>query len=272
MTSRPRLAPRPPASPALPAIALLLAGATAVGAADAPAKDKKPEPPQLLLSLPTGIVPGTTNRVLLRGQRIKDVQSVRITGLAQPLEIRPGKAEDAKVPDGLTAAKAGDQQLELQVVLPAAAPRGTNVAFVAVSPAGESAALPTFVLEPGHVVEESEPNNGFRQAQPLAPGQTMRGVLGDGIDVDVFKVAGHAGRTLRAEVIASRLGSTLDAALTLYDERGTILASEDDGEAGRDPILQWRLPSDGTYHLVLTSVNEKPARTHAYLLQVGEAP
>lgn len=257
----------------------LLLGVLAVvpslaSAADAPDKDKekKPERPVLLLPLPLALVPGKTNRLVLRGQRVKTTKSLRLTGLTPSPEIQILKSEDAKVPEGSSAAKAGDQQVEIQFFLPAEAPSGTNSAVVAVSPDGESKPLPLVILSASLVVDEVEPNDGFKQAQTLPSSCTVRGLLGEGVDVDVFRISGKAGHTLRAEVIASRLGSTLDSSLTLYSAEGAVLGSNDDSDTGRDALLSYKFTADGPCFLALTSVNEKPSKTHAYLLQVSDAP
>ena len=229
------------------------------------------EPPVLLLSQPLALQPGVTNKLSIRGLRLKGVTNIQFTGLSAPLEGKLGKIEDSKVPDGASAKSAGDQQVEVDVLLPENAPLGTNVTVLATSLAGTSKALPLLVIAAASLLEEKEPNGGFKEAQELQSGQTVRGSLGDGADVDVFKIAGRAGQMLRAEVIAARLNSTLDSALTLYDAKGMILGSNDDG-AGRDSILTQKLPADGAYFLVLTSVNEKPAKTHLYALKLTLEP
>lgn len=243
-------------------------------AEDAAAKDKTkaPAPPILQLPLPLGMITGRTNRMIVRGQRLKDLQSMHWIGVTNAPAIQLLKAEDTKVPDGSSAAKAGDQQIEILCALPEGNPTGTNQALVAISPAGESPPLPVLILAPAQLIEEQEPNDGFKQAQLIAPGHTVRGLLGDGVDVDVFQIMGQRGHSLRAEVIANRLGSTLDSSLALYDAQGTVLASNDDSEAGSDALLTAKFPADGKYYLALSSVNEKPSKTHAYLLQVSETP
>jgi hypothetical protein len=75
---------------------------------------------------------------------------------------------------------------------------------------------------------------------------------------------------LVAEVKAARLGSALDSTLTLYDETGRIIASNDDEENSVDSILRVRLPKDGRYLLTLIDANDKGSIAHPYLLSIRE--
>ena len=257
-------------------VAVLLAGAIAVSA-----EDKKPasppEPPKPILTVPLGLIAGRTNVVQLRGLRLKDADRVSLEGLkasvSVPVTIR--KREDVKPPDGVPAPKAGDQALELEVVIPAFDPAtelGTNRLTWSVHSTnglGSLNGIPVFHSD--RLVESLEPNNGFREAQPLKPGQTVRGALEKSGEVDVFRIEGTAGQTLSAEVLASRMGSTLDGILTWYDEAGTLLASNDDA-VGADPALTLKLSKSGPVFLALTYANEKAGKTHGYLLTVEAKP
>jgi hypothetical protein len=127
------------------------------------------------------------------------------------------------------------------------------------------------VLAADQWVEAKEPNNGFREAQPLKPGQGVRGVMEKAGEVDVYRIEIAAHSRLHAEIRASRLGSTLDAILTLYDERGTILGSNDD-TFGADPALDHAAEGREVLFLAVTYANEKPGKTHAYLLNVEAKP
>lgn len=257
-------------------VAVLLAGAFAVSA-----EDKKPapppEPPKPILTVPLGLIAGRTNVVQLRGLRLKDADGVSLEGLkaSVPVMVTIRKREDVKPPDGVPAPKAGDQALELEVVIPAFDPAielGTNRLIWSVHSTnglGSLNGIPVFHSD--RLVESREPNNGFRDAQPLKPGQTVRGALEKSGEVDVFRIEGTAGQTLSAEVLASRIGSTLDGILTWYDEGGTLLASNDDA-VGADPALALKLTKSGPVFLALTYANEKAGKTHGYLLTVEAKP
>ncbi len=250
----------------------VLAAPASIRAEDAKTeKEKRLEPPALLIPLPLAASTGSSNIFVLRGLRLKNATAIKWLGLCDPPPVHILKREETKVPDGLTAAKAGDQQLEVEFFLPFNTSEGTNAALVAIGPSGESKPLPILMLSPDRLMEEQEPNDGFKEAQRIRCGQTVRGTLSSAADVDVFKVAGKSGQAIRIEVIAGRLGSTLDSALTLYDAKGAILAYNDDA-AGRDAMITYKPAKDADFFVALTSVNEKSSKTHAYLLQVGNPP
>ena len=231
--------------------------------------EKKPGPPKVVVVLPLGIEAGTTNQLTVRGLDLTNATRVRFIGAAETIEARITAREPGGKMDGFDAAKVGDQKLVVEFVAPAAA--APSFEIVVTSALGDSAPHPVAVVPAGRLVAEKEPDNGFRDAQEVRPGQTIRGLIADPNDVDVFAISVEAGRTLRAEVRAERLGGTLDGSLTLYSDKGQILATNDDS-VGRDPVLQFRATVSGRYLIALSSVTEKAAATHAYLLEATLTP
>jgi hypothetical protein len=122
------------------------------------------------------------------------------------------------------------------------------------------------------VIAEKEPNNGFREAQPLTPGQQVQGAISQKQDVDVYRFEGRAGQHVVAEVLAARYGSALDSFLTLYDGEGRVLASNDDSDGSPDSRLELRLPRDGTYYLSVLDANDEGGPAHVYRLSLRSPP
>ena len=122
-------------------------------------------------------------------------------------------------------------------------------------------------LSAAAAVEEKEPNNGFREAQKLEPGKSVRGGIQGEKDVDVFEFPAKAGQKLTVTVTG---GSALvmDAALTCYDARGQFLAASDDAEA-RDPALTLTAVADGPIFLCVSDAHDKGGEWHSYLLTVA---
>lgn len=234
---------------------------------------KKPEPPAIAVVLPLGVEAGSRQKLTLRGLNVTNATAVRLTGLTPTLtgEIKD-RGVAAKI-DGFDTKRVGDQRLEVELSLPANTPTGTNIALVVVSPDGESQPFPLFVAAAGQIIGEKEPNNGFREAGALDDGKTVRGALETLTDVDVFRCELQAGHTLRAKVVAERLGATLDATLSLYDAQGRLLTGNDDAQgSGRDPLLEFKAPSAGRYLLAVSGVTEKAGAAAVYLLTVTTAP
>ena len=234
---------------------------------------KKPEPPAIAVVLPLGVEAGSRQRLTLRGLNVTNATAVRLTGLTPTLtaEIKD-RGVAAKI-DGFDTKRIGDQRLEVELSLPSNTSTGTNIALVVVSPDGESKPFPLFVAAAGQIIGEKEPNNGFREAGALDDGKTVRGALETLTDVDVFRCELKAGQTLRAKVVAERLGATLDATLSLYDAQGRLLTGNDDAQgSGRDPLLEFKAPSAGRYWLAVSGVTEKAGAAAIYLLTVTTAP
>ena len=96
-------------------------------------------------------------------------------------------------------------------------------------------------------------------------------------EAEFFRIDGHAGEEMVAEVTARRLGSPLDSVLRLTDAKGKELAFNDDFEdksAGllthqADSFLSFRLPSKGTYYLQLADAQHKGGPEYGYRLRVS---
>ncbi|MBI3963155.1 MAG: SUMF1/EgtB/PvdO family nonheme iron enzyme [Deinococcus sp.] len=106
---------------------------------------------------------------------------------------------------------------------------------------------------------------------PIALGETVTGTLSEGRAPVRYSFTGTAGTTIRAEIFANREGSALDSILTLLDEHGNQLASNDD-TAGRDSLIEFQLPADGTYTLQLQDYHRNGGPTYFYRLMLSQPP
>ena len=96
-------------------------------------------------------------------------------------------------------------------------------------------------------------------------------------DWDVFRLEGHAGDEIVAEVLARRLDSPLDSVLKLTDATGTQLAINDDHEdkgSGlnthhADSYIRVKLPANGTYYLHLGDAQRQGGGEFVYRLHVA---
>lgn len=265
-----------PRLPRLPILLLALVACLAsTPALGDDAKDtKKKDPPKVVSVSPLGVLPGSKVTLRLRGVGIETAKGIRFTDVKEGDGEKPraeikskGKGE---LPKGFEAKTFGDGQVEFELAVPAGAAL-ERISFVVVTGEGETEAKSVRVLDPAKTVAEKEPNGGFREAQPIEPGEggkTVVGVIGSDGDVDVFAVTGKAGRTLSAEVSAARAGSPLDGLLTLYDAAGRVVARSDDAGDSHDPAFSFKLPADGAYYLALTDANDHGSPSHAYLLNL----
>jgi hypothetical protein len=246
------------------ALAVLLAAAAAL-----PAQDKKPpekkDAPQVIVAIPLGVPAGKATKVALRGLKLDTATDVRIAGATAKV-VGKGKVAVANMQD---AKRVGDTQVEVEVTLPADAPEGT-AEIILVTPAGESAPHKLLVEKAVPVITEKEPNNGFKQAQPIALPQMVDGAIGQAQDVDVFRFDGKAGRRVLIEVLAARHGSALDSYLSLHDADGHLLATSDDIAGSKDSRIEAALPKDGAYFVSVSDANDTGGPAHVYRLAVRE--
>ena len=125
-------------------------------------------------------------------------------------------------------------------------------------------------------IAEAEPNGDLAAAQALDLAEggalTIRGVA-ESEDLDVFAVRGRAGQRLSVEVEAMRIGTRLDAAVALVDERGFVLRSCDDvAFARQDPAFTETLPADGLYFVQVRQAAYRGSADSHYLLHIGAFP
>jgi hypothetical protein len=236
----------------------------------APAQDKKPDPkkePKVIVVLPLAAAPGTTSKLTVRGLFLEDAKEIRFADPKIMAKIvSKGKAG---VPDK-NPDKVGDTQLVIELTLPAGLP-AEPLAFTVVTAAGETKPHKLIVEGIVPVVVEKEPNDGFKQAQPIKIPQVVIGVIERATDVDVFRFDGKKGQKIAFEVVAARYGSALDSMLTLYDANGQQVASNDDGPEGfgLDSLLEVTLPRDGVFYLSLIDAHDSGGPTHVYRLIVS---
>lgn len=231
------------------------------------AQEEEKPPPKIAMSLPLAIEAGTTSKLVLRGWQIDQSSAVKA---AEGIEVKVLKKEAAPVPGGQDAKMIGDQQLEIEMTLPADY-SGGDLSLVAVTPAGESEPYRVLVGAEHPRTEEKEPNDGFRQGQAIGELPcTIDGQIHGDRNVDVFALEVEAGRRLRAELTARRRGSALDGILTLYDAAGNIVASSDDAQQA-DPRLEASIAESGRYFLALQDAHDQGGPAHAYRLTVGYA-
>jgi hypothetical protein len=225
------------------------------------------EPPVLLMITPLGVVAGEKATVTLRGLNLTNATEVTFSTSKESLPGTIMKRETAPKLDGFEAKRVGDQQLGIEFSVPSDAAVGTNAWITVKTATAVSMGFPVAVIPAGRLVLEKEPNNGFREAQRIASGDWIRGTIDPASDVDVFQISGEPGASFHAEILAGQIGSTLDSVLSVYDSKGTLLASNDD-TVGPDPRVSCTYPAAGSLWLSVTSVNEKASKSYEYILKV----
>jgi hypothetical protein len=244
------------------AIALLGLVAAAV------AQEKKAEPPRITAVTPLRVIAGETQTVRLRGAKLKEAIEVRST---PALGATVKEKKDAAVPNGLEAKDVGDQELVVELVVPADCAAKT-IALEVVTPAGTTAPREIAVGAKDAEVREKEPNNGFREAQPWDGAKPLAGRIEGDKDVDVFRIEARAGQPLTIRITAAAAGSLLDPTLALFNAAGQLLASADDSADSRDARLSFVPKTDGPLCLVVSDAHDRGSAWHEYRIEREAQP
>ncbi len=189
------------------------------------------KPPRIALLSPLGVIPGQTNRLLLRGWALKDATALSPDSPA--IQITVVSHASATIPGKQKAEQIGDEQLELDIVVPADHATG-QMQLLLRTAAGESAPRRVPVGSSLPLLQEQEPNDGFRNAQQVNIPQVINGSIHADTNVDVYAFEILQPVRLLIQVEAAALGSNLDALLTLLRDDGSILLSHDDNRNATD--------------------------------------
>lgn len=229
------------------------------------AQETKNEVARITATDPASVVSGTKTTIKVRGFKLKESTELRFPK-ATEVKGEITEKKDAGPPKGLDNKLVGGTQLLAEITLPANHPAGL-LEYVISTPAGDAAGR-LRVLAANTSIDDTEPNNGFREAQELQLNQFARGTIQGDKDVDVYAFHAKVGQQLRVTVTSGG-PLILDAALHCYDARGQFLAAADDGES-RDPVLMLKPPTDGLVYLCISSANDIGGEWNSYLLTVEE--
>jgi hypothetical protein len=83
-----------------------------------------------------------------------------------------------------------------------------------------------------------------------------------------YEFAATADQFLQVKVGATVLGSPLDAWVKVEDSAGKELTRNDDAEGSRDPSLEWKAPTNGTYRAVVGSFTHRSGPDYRYRLTI----
>jgi hypothetical protein len=119
---------------------------------------------------------------------------------------------------------------------------------------------------------EAEPNNAIGAAQKVDLPVSINGTVEMANDVDNYAFEARAGQCLVFEILASALGSSLDSTLTLLDEKGVVVAGNEDFKKSADSLLSYTIAVTGKYMIRVSDALGAGSRRHFYRLTVGELP
>ncbi len=129
----------------------------------------------------------------------------------------------------------------------------------------------------------AEPNDDAAHAQAVELPVVANGRIGKPGDVDVYKIQGHAGEKVVADVVARRVGSPLDSLVRVIDSSGKVVGLDDDymptdgylhPDMGvitheADSYLQVKLPADGAYYVQVSDAQGHGGPAYAYRVRIS---
>ncbi len=118
--------------------------------------------------------------------------------------------------------------------------------------------------------EYREPGDGTPHAVVTLP-VVLNGRIQQPGEKDLWSFTAKQGEVWNFDLQAGRWGSPLDSVLTLLDDKGTVLASADDIQAGNsDSQLTWTAPAEGTFQVAVTDrSSNRGGREFAYRLKIA---
>jgi len=242
-------------------IALHLALAAFALPLSAAAKDAKP--PVVVVqrakyTLPLAVAPGFAGKVTVRGYGLDAATEVTADGVAAKIV---GKSRKAAPPQNVPPELSGDTEIDVELALT----KDFAPSHVALK-VGTADAVTLLVVR--GLVAEREPNDGFATGQLVVPPLTLHGTIDKPRDVDVYRFVGRKGQRWTFAVTARKLGSPVDALLTLYDDKRRVVESCDDNGTDADPSFTVTLPRDGVYFLSVIDSHDQGGGMFPYVLSV----
>jgi len=184
---------------------------------------------------------------------IRDIDHAGDRSFVYRLEVRPGSRVLATLP---ASGQRGTTR-EVEFLGIGLATGGTAVESVKKSvafPAGDAASFPYTLETPGGAVPHTFALSDLPEAVgavPLAVPGAITGVLDKPNGVAKFALTGKKGDRWSILAEARRFGSPLDLALRLLGPDGKQIAMNDDLPGTTDASLEFTVPADGTFTVVV---------------------
>jgi hypothetical protein len=239
-------------------------------------EEKVPDPPRIAMCAPLAVVPGTTTRVVVRAWGFDEATEVHSS--VEKVTVKLLSVANADIPNKQDAKQIGDRQVELEVTVAADVAPGVTMLTI-VTQNGTTKPHPLLIGGEFPIALDTEPNDGFRQAQPIQLPQIIDGQIHGDRNVDVFSFDVTGETNLVIEVEARRRGSGLDSLLTLYDARGNVIAVNDDHTGNDDHTVNddttdsriEQTVAAGRYLISLQDAHDHGGPAHPYRLILRHA-
>lgn len=139
--------------------------------------------------------------------------------------------------------------------------------------AGETGISPprTFSVSQRTEIQELEPNDTVASINSVPTDIVINGRADKTGDVDQFRFDAKQGQRVVVECHAERIDSRLRAVLEIFDSNGRRLAVNR-GYFGIDPLIDFHVPSDGSYVVRIQDLISAGSPEHYYRLDIDTRP
>ena len=218
---------------------------------------------------PLAVVVGERTTLRVLGLNLATARELVFPGTGlPPVPLKARKA--AEIPKTLEMKEVGDLQFEAEIELPEDVPWGVLPVTVQ-SDVARSVPVMVPVRARSGTVNEREPNNGFTEANRLAEGQPVLGVIQAEKDVDVYAFDAKAGERFEVVLSASGRGSLLDGAVSVFDGDRRLLGASN-GEPGGALVVKLQIARSGVHHVVVTDAADRGGTWCGYELLLRRLP
>lgn len=239
-------------------------GATQLTLRSAPmAKPAESEPAPKLVENPSLGAPSARGGA--RGSKVKLTLNGTLVGEANAVIVPEAGIEARIVP----REKPDPNALDVELTIAENARVGVH--RIGVRTALGVPGLQAFAVSAAPEASETEPNEDAVKVALVALPATLVGAIDKAGDVDFFRFEARAGQTFVFETLARPLGSSLNAALALFDGAGGVVAKSADLGGGRDAVLVASIAKDGVYALRVADA-DFGSGNHFYRISAGQTP
>lgn len=210
----------------------------------------------------SGQVPPVLNTVFPTGGQVGQTVEVTVSGT----NLQGLRTLHCNVP-GVRCERLDPSRLRLTI--PADTPPGLCDLW-AVGDNGVSSPR-TFAISKRSEQLETEPNETVSAAMPVPLDVVINGQLDKAADSDHFRFGAKQGQRVIVECLAERIDSRLRAVLEIFDATGKRLAVNR-GYFGIDPLIDFRVPADGSYIVKVQDLTSSGSVEHYYRLGIDTGP
>src|SRR5438477_10611504 len=215
--------------------------------------------PALSYATPSAVAPGRTATVTFRGENLSGATQL---WTSFPAKVTRDSSSEINGP--------ARNQVAFRLSIPKTVPVG--IGAVQVTTTNGVSDLHLLMIDDLPAATQSGTNHTIAWAQRLKLPAAVEGHC-DELAFDYYRFNAKKGQRLSIEIVANRLGSSLDPVVRLLDSGGKELVyCDDDPAVGSDARFGFTAPTAGSYLIEVRDLAYQGGPKHRYRLRVGNFP